>query len=93
MRWHEHEDRVKIIVLGSGIIGTTSAYYLALAGHEVTVVERQPGAGLETSFAYGGEVPLGLAAPWAGPAVMAHAAKWLPMRHSPLVTGDVITYL
>ena len=76
---------MKIIVLGSGIIGTTSAYYLALAGHEVTVVERQPGAGLETSFANGGEVSPGLAAPWAGPAVLANAAKWLLMRHSPLV--------
>ena len=76
---------MKIIVLGSGVIGTASAYYLALAGHEVTVVERQPGAGLETSFANGGEISPGLAAPWAGPAVLANAVKWLLMRHSPLV--------
>jgi D-amino-acid dehydrogenase len=76
---------VKIIVLGSGVIGTTSAYYLAKAGHEVTVIDRQPQAGLETSFANAGEVSPGYAAPWAGPGVPAKAVKWLMMRHSPLV--------
>ena len=60
---------MKIIVLGSGVIGTTSAYYLAKAGHEVTVIDRQPAAGLETSFANAGEVSPGYAAPWAGPGV------------------------
>jgi D-amino-acid dehydrogenase len=76
---------VKIIVLGSGVIGTTSAYYLAKAGHEVTVVDRQPQAGLETSFANAGEVSPGYAAPWAGPGVPLKAIKWLLMQHSPLV--------
>jgi D-amino-acid dehydrogenase len=76
---------VKIIVLGSGVIGTTSAYYLAKAGHEVTVVDRQPQAGLETSFANAGEVSPGYAAPWAGPGVPLKAVKWLLMQHSPLV--------
>jgi D-amino-acid dehydrogenase len=76
---------VKIIVLGSGVIGTTSAYYLAQAGHEVTVVDRQPGAGLETSYANAGEVSPGYAAPWAGPGIPTKAVKWLLMQHSPLV--------
>lgn len=76
---------MKIIVLGSGVIGTTSAYYLAQAGHEVTVVDRQPAAGLETSYANAGEVSPGYAAPWAGPGIPLKAMKWLLMRHSPLV--------
>jgi len=76
---------VKIIVLGSGVIGTTCAYYLAKAGHDVTVVDRQAGAGMETSYANAGEVSPGYAAPWAGPGVPLKAIKWLLMRHSPLV--------
>ena len=76
---------MKIIVLGSGVIGTTSAYYLAKAGHEVTVIDRQPAAGMETSFANAGEVSPGYSAPWAGPGVPAKAVKWLLMQHSPLV--------
>ncbi|MES2153472.1 MAG: D-amino acid dehydrogenase [Pseudomonadota bacterium] len=74
-----------IVVLGSGVIGTSSAYYLARAGHQVTVVDRQPEAGLETSFANAGEVSPGYAAPWAGPGIPMKAVKWLLMRHSPLV--------
>lgn len=76
---------MKIIVLGSGVIGTASAYYLAQAGHEVTVVDRQPGAGLETSFANAGEVSPGYSAPWAAPGIPLKAMKWVLMRHSPLV--------
>ena len=75
---------MKVIVLGSGVIGTASAYYLALAGHEVTVVDRQSGAGLETSYANAGEVSPGYSAPWAGPGIPLKALKWLMMRHSPL---------
>lgn len=81
---------MKIIVLGSGVIGVTSAYYLAKAGHEVTVIDRQPAAGLETSFANAGEVSPGYAAPWAGPGVPAKAVKWLLMRHSPLVVRPAL---
>ncbi len=76
---------MKIIVLGSGVVGTTSAYFLAKAGHEVTVIERQSGAALETSFANAGEISPGLAAPWAAPGVPLKALRWLTMRHSPLV--------
>lgn len=76
---------MKVLVLGSGVVGATSAYYLAKAGHEVEVVDRQPGAGLETSFANAGQVSPGYSAPWAGPGVPIKALKWLLMRHRPFV--------
>ncbi|RZI41721.1 D-amino acid dehydrogenase [Herbaspirillum sp. HC18] len=75
---------MKIVVLGSGVIGTTTAYYLAQEGHEVTVIDRQPAAGLETSYANAGEVSPGYSAPWAAPGIPVKAMKWLLMRHSPL---------
>ncbi|HEY0855935.1 MAG TPA: D-amino acid dehydrogenase [Albitalea sp.] len=74
-----------VMVLGSGVIGVACAYQLALAGHEVTVIDRQPGAGLETSYANAGEVSPGYSAPWAGPGVPLKAIKWLLMEHRPLV--------
>ncbi len=76
---------MRVLVLGSGVIGTACAYYLARAGHEVTVIDRQPGAALETSFANAGEVSPGYSSPWAGPGVPVKAVKWLLMHHSPLV--------
>ena len=76
---------MKIIVLGSGVIGVTTAYYLAQAGHEVTVIDRQPAPAQETSFANAGEVSPGYSSPWAGPGVPVKAIKWLLMRHGPLV--------
>jgi D-amino-acid dehydrogenase len=72
-------------VLGSGVVGTASAYYLAKQGHQVTVIDRQPGPGLETSFANAGQVSPGYSAPWAGPGIPLKALKWLMMRHRPLV--------
>lgn len=75
---------MKVVVLGAGVIGTASAYFLAKAGHEVTVIERQPEAGLETSFANAGEVSPGYSAPWAGPGVPFKAIKWLTMKYGPL---------
>lgn len=76
---------VKIIVLGSGVIGVTAAYYLNRSGHEVTVVDRQPAAAMETSFANAGEISPGYAAPWAAPGVPWRAIRWLLMKHGPLV--------
>jgi D-amino-acid dehydrogenase len=76
---------MKVVVLGSGVIGVTSAYQLAKAGHEVTVVDRQPASGMETSYANAGEVSPGYSAPWAGPGVPLKAIKWLLMHHRPLV--------
>ena len=76
---------MKVIILGGGVIGVTSAYYLARAGHQVEVIERQPGVALETSFANAGEVSPGYASPWAGPGIPQKAIKWLTMRHPPLI--------
>ncbi|KAA8383748.1 D-amino acid dehydrogenase [Acetobacter sp. DmW_136] len=76
---------MKIIVLGSGVVGVTSAWYLAQAGHEVTVVDRQPEAGLETSFANAGQVSPGYSSPWAGPGVPFKSIKWLLMKYRPFV--------
>ena len=81
---------MRVAVLGSGVIGTTIAWYAAKAGHEVTVVDRQPGPGLETSFANAGEVSPGYSAPWAGPGVPVKAIKWMLMRHSPLVIWPLL---
>ncbi|WP_027171668.1 D-amino acid dehydrogenase [Methylobacterium sp. 10] len=74
-----------VLILGGGVVGVTSAYYLAKAGHRVTVLERQPAAGLETSFANAGQVSPGYSAPWAAPGIPVKAMKWLMMRHRPLV--------
>ena len=76
---------MKVLVLGSGVIGVSVAYYLARAGPEVEVVERQSGAALETSFGNAGEISPGYSSPWAGPGVPLKAIKWLLMQHSPLV--------
>lgn len=76
---------MKVIVLGAGIVGVTSAYQLAKAGHEVTVVDRQPGPALETSFANAGEVSFGYCSPWAAPGIPMKALKWLFMEHAPLI--------
>ena len=76
---------MKVLVLGGGVIGVTTAYYLANSGHEVTVVDRQAEPALETSFANAGEVSPGYASPWAGPGVPIKAIKWLLMKHGPLV--------
>lgn len=76
---------MKVLVLGGGVVGVTSAYYLARAGHEVELVDRQQAAGLETSFANAGQVSPGYSAPWAGPGIPVKALKWLMMRHRPFV--------
>lgn len=76
---------MRIVVLGAGVIGVTSAYYLSKAGHEVTVVDRQPGPALETSYANAGEISPGYASPWAAPGIPLKALKWLFMKHAPLI--------
>jgi D-amino-acid dehydrogenase len=75
---------MRVVVLGSGVIGVTSAYYLALAGHEVTVIDREAGPALETSFANAGQISPGYAAPWAAPGVPLKAVKWMFQKHAPL---------
>jgi D-amino-acid dehydrogenase len=76
---------MRITVLGAGVIGVTTAYYLNKAGHEVTVIERRPGPGLETSYANAGEISPGYASPWAAPGIPQKALRWLMMKHAPLV--------
>lgn len=76
---------MKIVILGSGVIGVATAYFLARAGHEVIALDRREGPALETSFANAGEISPGYAAPWAAPGIPLKALKWLLMRHRPLV--------
>lgn len=76
---------MKIVVLGAGVIGVTSAWYLRQAGHEVTVIDRQPGPALETSFANAGEISPGYSSPWAAPGIPQKALRWLFMNHAPLI--------
>jgi D-amino-acid dehydrogenase len=76
---------MKILVLGSGVIGVTTAWYLREAGHAVTVVDRQPAPAMETSFGNGGQVSWGSAVPWAAPHIPWLALQWMFKPHSPLV--------
>ena len=76
---------MNITILGAGVVGVTSAWYLAKSGHSVTVIDRQPAAALETSFANAGEVSPGYSSPWAAPGIPMKAVKWLFMEHSPLI--------
>jgi D-amino-acid dehydrogenase len=87
---HTRGANVKVLVLGSGVIGTATAYYLARAGHQVEVVDRQAGPALETSFGNAGEVSPGYSSPWAGPGVPVKAIKWMMMTHSPLVIWPLL---
>lgn len=76
---------MKVLVLGAGVVGTTTAYYLMQAGHEVTVVDRQSAPGMETSFANGGQIAAAHADPWASPSTPLKALKWLGQKEAPLL--------
>ena len=76
---------MKIIVLGAGVVGVTAAWYLAAAGHEVTVMERRGAPGLETSFANGGQIAAGHAEPWAKPSALPKILRWLGREDAPLL--------
>jgi D-amino-acid dehydrogenase len=76
---------VRVVVVGAGVVGTAAAWYLAKDGHEVTVIDRRPGAGLETSFANGGQISPCHAEPWANPATPVKALKWLGREDAPLL--------
>ena len=73
------------VVLGAGVVGVTTAYYLARRGHQVTVVDRQTGPGLETSFANGGLVTPSLSDPWAAPSAPLQMIQWLGKEDAPLL--------
>ena len=77
-------NAMKVIVLGAGVIGITTAYYLARAGAQVTVIDRQPSAANETSFANAGQISPGYSTPWAAPGIPFKAIKWMFQRHAPL---------
>ena len=76
---------MKVIVLGAGIIGTASAWFLHKSGHDVTVIDRQPGAAQETSFANGCQISVSHAEPWANPAAPLKVLKWLGQEDAPLL--------
>lgn len=75
---------MRVVILGSGVVGVASAWYLAQAGHEVTVIDRQPAPALETSAGNAGQISPGYAAPWAAPGVPLKAIRWIFQRHAPL---------
>ncbi len=76
---------MKVLVIGAGVVGTATAWYLAEAGHDVVVVDRQPGAGQETSFANGGQISVSHAEPWANPAAIRKILGWLGKEDAPLL--------
>ncbi|HCA5145776.1 TPA: D-amino acid dehydrogenase [Acinetobacter baumannii] len=75
---------MRVIVLGSGVIGVASAYYLARQGAEVTVLDRQSGPAEETSFGNAGQISPGYSTPWAAPGIPFKAVKWMFQHHAPL---------
>ena len=76
---------MRVIVLGAGLLGTTSAYFLSQLGHEVTVVDRQATPGAETSFANGGQISVSHAEPWANPSAPLKVLQWLGKEDAPLL--------
>lgn len=74
-----------VAVLGAGVIGVTTAWYLRQAGFEVTVIDREPAAAMQTSFANGGQISVSHATPWANPATPMKALKWLFREDAPLL--------
>ena len=76
---------LKVLVLGAGVVGVCSAWYLARTGHQVSVLDRQPAAGLETSFANGGQISVSHAEPWANPQTPLRALAWMRREDSPLL--------
>src|SRR3990167_8787803 len=76
---------MRVIVLGAGLLGVTSAYYLQQLGHEVTVIDRQATPGAETSFANGGQISVSHAEPWANPTAPLKVLQWLGHEDAPLL--------
>src|SRR4051812_39363618 len=79
------DSYVKVLVLGAGVVGTTTSYALARDGHSVTVIERRAAPGEETSFANGGQLSASGARPWANPHVPRLLLSWLGRAEAPLV--------
>jgi D-amino-acid dehydrogenase len=79
------ETMMKTLVMGAGLLGVTSAYYLRQLGHDVVVVDRQAAPAAETSFANGGQVSVSHAEPWANPGAPLKLLKWLGQEDAPLL--------
>ncbi len=86
---------MRVLVLGAGVVGVTTAYYLAQQGYDVVVVDRQPSVANETSFANAGQISPGYASPWAAPGIPLKALQWMMREHSPFslrLTTDPFQY-
>ena len=82
---------MRVVVMGAGVVGVTTAWYLASQGAEVVVLDRQAGPGLETSYANAGELSYGMTSPWAAPGIPMKALKWLFMKRRPLFIWPLIS--
>jgi len=82
---------MRVLVLGSGLLGVSSAYYLSQLGHEVTVLDRQASPAAETSFANGGQISVSHAEPWANPSAPLKVLQWLGKEDAPLLFARVHT--
>lgn len=82
---------MKVLVMGAGVIGVTTAYYLAKQGAQVVVIDRQTGPGLETSYANAGQLSYGMTSPWAAPGIPWKAVKWMFMKRRPLFIWPLIS--
>jgi D-amino-acid dehydrogenase len=76
---------MKVVVLGAGLLGVTSAYFLRQQGHDVVVVDRQATPAAETSFANGGQISVSHAEPWANPGAPLKVLQWLGREDAPLL--------
>ena len=83
---------MKVLVLGAGIIGTTSAYFLAKQGHDVTVIDRQDGVAMETSNSNAGQLSYAFSSPWAAPGLPLDLIKWTLTGRSPGVVNPNISF-
>ncbi|MDC1312026.1 D-amino acid dehydrogenase [Burkholderiales bacterium] len=76
---------MRVLVIGAGVVGVASAWFLAKRGHEVQVIDQEPGSGLVTSYANGGQISVSQAEPWSNPGAPLKVLKWLGQEDAPLL--------